>query len=1461
MSTPLKELIAQGKEIGLEGEELRQFIQEQQAYEREERLKRRQEAADDWAAQEQKRRFEAEEAEKKRLHDAEQERLRLAQELEMRRLEQRTEQSHVHQDRGVARVRAKTPKLPVFVDGKDDIDAYLERFERYATNLEWEEDAWAINLSALLTGKALEVYSRLSAIEANYYDTVKKALLKRYQLTEDGFRRKFREAEPEVGESPGQFITRLHNYLLRWMKMAGAPETYEGLKQLMVMDQFLQRCPKELAVHLREKHLSEPDHVAATAETFLEAHGMTLASKAGTRRKEKQAHQDHSMDKKDDKECYNCGRKGHIKSECMQRGGGNETRCTNCGLYGHDTQKCKKPRVSRSIKSRSEVSAHCAVEASNAGPIPLETEVHMTAEEEEYMILNWTSNDERVDKILKVVQGRVGNKVVSVLRDSGCSTVCVNKALVKPDQLTGQTKVCRFLAKSKVEAPEALIDIDTPFLKQKGVRALCLDSPVYDLVIGDVEGARCKCDPDPTWRLEEVVGVTTTRAQANHSRRANNPLKVHTSSGDIDVTPEVLKKLQDEDETLDRAKQSAAIEKKDARSRYQIIRGIMYRLYQPCSDGSQEVRQVVVPAKLRNQVMSLAHESLLGGHLGVKKTMDKVTTSFYWPGIHGDISRFCRSCDVCQKTIDKGKVTRVPLERMPLIDEPFKRVAVDIIGKIQPASESGNRYILTLVDVATRYPEAVPLKNISTEAVAEALVSMYSRLGIPQEVLSDQGTQFLSEVMREVNRLLAIKQLVTTPYHPMANGMCEKFNGTLKKIVKRLCEQNPRDWDRYLDAALFAYREAPHESTGFSPFELLYGRSVRGPMQILQELWTKEIKNVEVKSSYQYVIDLREKIEESVKIAHEALAQAQSRYKRYYDKKARVRKMRPGDKVLVLRPTETNKLLMQWKGPYSIEDVRGTNDYRVNINGKLRTYHANLLKQYHPREDSAPRRPNNNVAVCATVIEDKDGVTNINEDKEDLLELSYMKGTETFKDVKVDENLDTTQVQELTLLLEKHQHLFSEAPGETHLTEHQIPLTSDTPVRSRPYPIPYNSRESLKMQLQEMLETGIIAKSDTPYAAPVVIVKKKDGTERICINYRKLNKISIFDPEPTNKAEDIFAEINQAKYLSTIDLSKGYWQIPVAEEDVHKTGFVTTEGTYVFKRMPFGMVNSAATFNRMMRKLLDGLEYVTHYIDDILVYTNTWAEHLEVLDQLFTRIRNANLHVRPSKCTLGAQSVDFLGHRVGLGQIELQEFNVRKIKEADRPKDKKQVRSFLGITGYYRNYIPNYSTIAAPLTDLTKKNAPNTVVWGEPQELAFRSLKNHLTSYPVLRLPDMTKQFVLRTDASDVGIGAVLMQEHDGELFPVSYASRKLLSREKRYSVIERECLALVWAVQKFQLYLYGKSFVLQTDHEPLVYLDRTKFVNPRIMRWSLFLQAYPMSIQAIKGAMNVGADYMSRLD
>ena len=1512
----LDKLKAYGESLGYEGE-LQTFVREQQQQERDERSAAREEKKRQLEAEEKKRELEAEEKkreleaeEQKRVH--EESRLKHEREEAQKKREHELEVMKLKAAAGESRrdstvpVSVKTPRLPVFQDEKDTIDAYLDRFERFATTHGWAKETWASNLSALITGKALEVYSRLPVEEAESFDKLKAELLDRYHLNAEGFRRKLRESTADDGESPLQFLTRLEGYLSKWLETSKTKKNYEGLKYLMLSEQFITICNNDLATFLKERTCTSMKELGEMANKYLEAHGQQLSdlcttSQTANRRRDGTGKtiDRERREQSGRKECWACGQLGHLAFECrgqqrgsqsFKAGGVGEIKCYKCGGVGHFARVCpsseeatkaggeKDQKGDRRGEKPHEVGAVTIIESTSEGCAHGEVECSCVANDSISLacgkridIMNAGSCQKVPNTDMPVCEGFIGQQRVQTLRDTGCSGVIVKRKFVGDELLTGQNKLIVRIDNTIVKAPVANIDVQTPYYSGK-TEAVCLEDALYDLVIGNINGAR---KPDEPVTQEICVGgaVETRAQQAKRNEVSQLRVLKHENQ---DVTPELIRELQKEDGSLAKLREMTVPRERGGSVSYFVEeKNILYRKFQHRKyNNGKEVRQVVVPKGLRKQVMMLAHDSIMGGHLGAKRTEEKVLTSFFWPGVGADVRRYCQSCDVCQKTIHKGKIASVPLEKQPVIDTPFKRVSIDIVGPIHPASTRGNRFILTLVDHASRYPEAVALKNIDAITVAEALITIYGRVGIPQEVLSDRGTQFVSDLMKETCRLLGVKQLRTTPYHPACNGLVERFNGTMKQMLKRWCAEQPNEWDRYIGPLLFAYREVPQESTGFSPFELLYGRTVRGPMQILRELWTKDDSDEEVRNSYQYVVDLRERLEETLKIACQNVTQSQKKYKHHYDKKSRPRRLSISDRVLVLLPSHNNKLLMQWKGPYRVTNVLNGCNYRVHVKGKERTYHINLLKKYVSRGEPVVESDVEEVAAADVVSAGMAVITYANEQPEDGsgddgetacdITLDFRRESdsrECYKDVKISAALSAEQKKEAEDLLHEYRDVFSDVPGETNLLEHSIETTSNDPVRVKPYPIPYNVRQSLSENIQEMLDMGVIRESNSPYSTPVVIVQKKDGSNRICVDYRRLNKVTVFDSEPMVKAQDIFIKAKDAKFYSKFDMTKGYWQIPMKEEDVMKTAFVTPDGCYEFLKMPFGLVNSGATFTRMMRKLLDGVKNAQHYIDDCLIHTLTWEEHLETVREFLQRTREANLRVRPSKCLIGANQVEFVGHKVGEGEVGLHEDNISKIQGAVRPQTKTQVRAFLGLTGYYREYIPHYAEIALPLTDLTKSGQPVKVKWQKEQEEAFEKLKQVLVTKPVLKLPDMTKPFVLRTDASDVGIGAVLLQEYGDHLFPVSYVSKKLLQRERAYSIMEKECLAIVWAVKKFSTYLFGAQFVLKTDHQPLAYLNQAKYTNSRIMRWALFLQPYQIVIESIKGADNIGADYLSRMD
>ena len=1546
-STVLQELMRLGEALGYEGPDLREFVKEQQEKDREGRREERE--------------FQREREERDRVErDKTMEFEKFKLEMEMKKIEAQgrvegevegLDSSHVSgididANEGPQRVffnetRLKGPRMSPF-DEKDEngMDAYLHRFERYAELQGWPRDGWAIYLAALLKGKALDVYSRLTPEQAKDYEALKTALLKRYELTEEGYKNKFYKSKPESGESPAQFIVRLENYFMRWVTLAKIDQSFEGLRTLLVRERYLATCSKTLEVFLRERAIKGLEELGKIAEQHEDAHKVSTVpmqdrpkqakfpNRSPRRQWRDQGKSNQGYNQGQNKpRCFVCNKIGHVARNCFKRVQANAmvSHVTESELDSTEVTQAMSSRQSRPspgqcfqpdvevrannsevpLSFRSSQSGYSR-QSSNYVPGPEDPLVPRYAcklhnqvscpkclyvpntghhscgamIQQEVMFpcgcvvpfIDETCNQCHIHGTrMPTAEGKLFDKSINVLRDTGCSTVVVRRDLVPDDFLTGETTVCALIDGTVRRNPLARITVDTPYLKGT-ITATCMTNTLYDLIVGNVPEAEnfmwsCKGQieeevntievlPRSVERSEDVTTesfvetqAVTTRSQS-HKEKTLRPLKV-TQSIDSQLDVGELSQLQRDDDTLKAwfEKAKSQVTEPNQETKFEVKHELLWRIRE---DQGRQVKQLVVPQTLREKVLRLGHDSILSGHQGVKKTLDRITSEFFWPGVNADIKRYCQSCDICQRTTAKGRVSKVPLGQMPLIDRPFKRVAVDLIGPIAPVTDRGNRYILTMVDYATRYPEATALKSVDTETVAEALFTMFSRVGFPEEVLSDQGSQFVSDVMKGVSRLLSISQLHATVYHPMCNGLVERFNGTLKAMLRRMCEEKPQDWDRYLPALLFAYREVPQESLHFSPFELLYGRSVRGPMSILRELWTKQTTDPEVKSTYQYVIDLQDRLEQTCDLARQELAKAQSKQKKYYDVRSKDRVFQAGDKVLILLPTDENKLLMHWKGPFEILERKNGHDYRVQLNNRVKLFHANMLKKYHVRNKESELEKQQ---VGAMIVDEQQDLG----DSSDQSTVFQSEQKETYRDVNINPELTAEQRQEVEKLVAEFADIFTDVPKVTNLGEHSIQLTSSEPVRTRPYPLPFALREEVNREIQSMLDNHIIEPSTAAYLSPIVVVKKRDGSNRICVDYRKLNKVTLFDSEPMPQVQEIFSDLSGSRYYSKFDFCKGYWQVKMRSTDKDKTTFAGPDGLYRFCVMPFGLVNAPATFSRIMRKLLSGLRNLKNYLDDVLSHTAGWAEHPLTLRKFFLRVRQTNLALKPSKCFIGYTSLVFLGHEIGYSSVSPNEKLVKKIKDAPSPTNKKQLRSFLGLVGYYRSFVPNFATVAAPLFDLTKKGAPEKLQWTGVQEQAFQTLKRHVCAHPVLCLPDMSKPFILQTDASAEGLGAILLQETEGVKHPVAFASKRLLPREKNYSTIEREAFAIIWGVQKFQNYLIGTHFLLETDHHPLQYLDRAKYQNSRIMRWSLLLQPYRFTVCAIKGSQNVGADFLSR--
>ena len=394
-----------------------------------------------------------------------------------------------------------------------------------------------------------------------------------------------------------------------------------------------------------------------------------------------------------------------------------------------------------------------------------------------------------------------------------------------------------------------------------------------------------------------------------------------------------------------------------------------------------------------------------------------------------------------------------------------------------------------------------------------------------------------------------------------------------------------------------------------------------------------------------------------------------------------------------------------------------------------------------------------------------------------------------------------------------------------------------------------------------MLENGLIEPSNSEWSSPCILVPKPDGSFRFCTDFCKLNTVTKSDSFPIPRIDDCIDKIGHAKFVSKLDLLKGFWHVPLTERAKKLSAFVTPKGLYQYKVMPFGMKNAPATFQRLINQLTRDLDGCEGYIDDIVIYSKTWQQHLECIRSLFNRLTQANLTMNLTKSEFGHAHISFLGHVVGQGEITPVMAKVEAITSFPAPQTKREVMRFLGMAGYYRKFCRNFSIVTAPLTNLLRKQEP--FIWTSACQEAFERVKAILLSSPVLTAPDFDKQFKLYVDASDVSAGAVLQQEDDqGIDHSVSYFSRKFEDTQRRYSIIEKETLALLLALKHFDVYLNmtAKPVLVFTDHNPIVFINKMKEKNQRLLRWSLILQQYNMQISHIKGRKNVIADALSRV-
>lgn len=1378
-----------------------------------------------------------------------------------------------------------------------EVDTYFSVFERIATALQWPKEMWAVLLQCKLMGKAQEVASSLSLEDSLQYDTLKESVLRAYELVPEAYRQRFRNHKRSNGKTFVEFAREKGVLFDKWCTSNNVNSDYESLRQLILLEDFKGTLPEKMVVYLNEQKTSSLSTAAVLADEFVLTHKNVFVPSRPDRVRVLHpggpSVADPPSDKakrplsplRDQRECFYCHKRGHILVDCLllkrkQASGQTPLQPKGVGLIR--TVSSPSVDILRSLHSSS---------CDNPDPCfkPFITEGFVSHTEDP-----------------------AGWRPVKILRDTGGSQSLIHQDVLPLLSAKGSESsvVVQGVGMRFVTAPLCKIFVQSSLVNGLCKVAILPALPIkgIDFILGnDLAGGLVNPVPELHHRpdvsqlddlahqfpgvfpacavtrsqsknsdidLSDSFLVLKQSADSEHGETKGRPspcdlVSRSVSDFPLPATREEFVAAQKADPTLSKCFSSSLDLEKAERMKVAYIfeNGLLLRRWaNELDEDWNATYQVVVPSSYRSQVLSLAHDDPWAGHMGVTKTYHKVLKHFFWPGLKKDVVTYCRTCHICQIA---GKPNQVippaPLKPIPVMGEPFERVLVDCVGPL-PKTKSGHQYLLTIMCTSTRFPEAIPLRTITASAVTKALVKFFTTFGLPKVIQTDQGTNFMSKVFNHALKTLKIKHVTSAPYHPESQGALERFHQTMKSMLRKHCNTSERMWDESVPFVLFAVREAVQESLGFSPAELVFGHEVRGPLKMFKEtLVTPEKKPLRLP---EYVSRLRSRLQEACSLARETLTSTQAKMKQNFDKKAVVASFQIGDSVLVLLPIPGSALFTKFSGPYRILEKLSDTNYVIQTPERrrgTRVCHVNMMKPYHSREaqvrSATPQeenpKPPQVVLVSKVSSSFDDGLVLSNAtqtgaklaNSEMLSNLSYHLA-----------HLPPDHRHDIESLIEEFPCLFNDIPSQTSLVHHDIVLTCQKPLKQNAYRVNPAKREIMKKETDYLVQNGFAVPSSSPWSSPCLLDAKSDGSPRFCTDFRKVNAVTVPDAHPLPLIDDCIDEVGPATYVSKLDMLKGYWQVPLTPRASEISAFVTPDCFLQYTVMPFGLCNAPATFQRLVNLVLGNLPNCKSYLDDIVVYTRDWMSHMSTLREVFRRLSDASLTLNLAKCEFGKGTVLYLGQQVGSGKVCPADAKVKALAEFPVPSTRRELRRFLGMSGFYRRYCRNFSTVAAPLTALTSPSCQ--FIWTSECQNAFENLKGLLCCSPVLSAPDFCKPFKLEVDASAVGAGAVLLQEDKhGVDHPVSYFSRKFNEHQQKYSTVEKETLALLLALQHFEAYLgsSSESIRVYTDHNPLVFLSRMYNNNQRLMRWALIVQEYNLEIVHKKGSENIMADALSR--
>ena len=712
--------------------------------------------------------------------------------------------------------------------------------------------------------------------------------------------------------------------------------------------------------------------------------------------------------------------------------------------------------------------------------------------------------------------------------------------------------------------------------------------------------------------------------------------------------------------------------------------------------------------------------------------------------------------------------------------------------------------------------------------------------------------------------------------------MIERNLQSLQRLIAKLAGDHQNNWTAYLGTALWCLRETRNEITGVAPHLFVLGYLPRGPLAILRESWSgeRELPAAVNNNVDQYLANLRERLDYVANYAMQHAHIQQDRYVAHYNKRARDKHFEVNEKCLILQPGSTSSAIFsRWKGPATIVTVKSPYSYIVDYDGNLYHLHANSLRKFHEQTSEAtcsgamfvtPEIIDEVAGVChCAIIYEKDvdfgNITTVDPPSFSLAEPlpSQRIDSDNLKHLQPD------QRKQILELIDEFPSVFSDIPGLCTAVEHEIPLIEGfRPRVMRAYKVPLKYQADVDKQISELLRLGFIEPSISPQVSPLVCVlkpKDKNGHQaiRTCVDYRYVNKYTKNSASVLEDISTIIQEVGKSHYISKFDANSGYHQCPVKETDRWLTAFVHGTSVYHWCRTPFGMKTSGDTYVRSLRRVLQPVsEFTKSYVDETAVYSNTWCEHLAHLRRYLQLIKASGFTLGLRKCEFAKSSITFLGHIIGSGKRSIDPSRVYEaVAKLKYPETKKAVRRLVGFFSYWREYIPSFSEIAKPLTDLTMKRVPERIPFNQGAANALEKLKLLLCEAvkQPLSIIDISKPFTIHCDSSNFSVGSCLSQNVDGKDYPVAFASAKLTKTQQGWSTIEKEAYAALWSLQKFKQWIFGNTVTLHSDHNPITFLTETTPKSAKLMRWSLAIQEFDVHFKYKRGDMNTVADCLSR--